>query len=651
MTAHRIFLVAAFVGMLLGALRVAAGQATPSADQPIFSTVFEKADFLLSEERRPPGVSAAWQSVSLPDQWRHRMPQEVRGQGWYRVNFRLADNPTTAYAIHIPHVRALRIDYFVNGKQVGGAGDVIAGHRATHAIRAPTFVTPLSITVPPGLLRSGENSIHIRVRAASDSTLMHGLPRVTLGEATGLRNAYLFSSELGFGAQRVFYTMALIGGIITLFLWLARRRDKVMFWYSVACLTWGLVSIPRLALRWSESFEPLIPILTWFLNYGLVVPLVILCLRTVNLKRPLFEAALWIFLAVEVSYPFWRPADEGLLRLAWDIANSGLLLAGVGFLVMYAQRPLRWSVIVQIVALLLMAVLMSFEVLRYLDWVYVDFRSVRHYHVPLMLLAMGAAILENHVLAVRRTEQANLELERQVTEIAREIEANQVRLESAMRERALASERQRILTDMHEGLGTSLTGLLRYVQSTRPDRPGIERRIEEALQEMRVAVDALQPREGDLASVLGNLRYRLEGMMRATTIRLVWQVGELPPIAGLSPSTVFAVQRILLEAITNVLKHAGASHITFAACSQGENAIAISVEDDGRGFDPLHPAAGLGLASMRARAAGIGGTLEIRSRPGKGTMVKLVLPTDLAGSAASSLSGAPGADPPQLVAA
>lgn len=621
------------------------------AEEPAWKTVFEQADFLFSDERRPPGESAAWQPVSLPDQWRHRMPDGIRGQAWYRIKFDLTQSPSSVHAVGITHPRAFRTDFFVNGKLVGGAGDLIAGGRGPTRgslyAPVPSFMTALHVMVAPQLLDAGENTIHVRVNATSSGAFLHGLPRVSFGEARALHKENHVSSEMGLNAQRMFFTMALVTGIITLFLWLALRSDRVLFWYSVACLTWSLVSIPRLALRWMDSFQPLIPVLSWFLNYGLVVPVVILCLRTVNLKWRRFEAALWAYLAIEAAFPLWATDSSGQGYLAWDTANSALLLAGVAVIVFRAKRPLRWSVILQIAALLLMAALMFFEVMRYLGWVYVDFKAVRHYHVPLMLLAIGAMIFERHVLAVQRTERSNLQLKERVAEKAREIEANYARVEEVRRERALAQERQRILTDMHDGLGASLIGILRHAHSGGSDCAGIERRVQEALQEMKIAVDALKPAEGDIAAVLGSLRYRLDSMIRETGIRLMWKVAELPPVSGLSPSTVFALQRILLEAITNVLKHSGATQISFTARAQGKDEIRIKVEDDGKGFDPLHPRPGLGLANMRNRAARIGVVLEIRSRPSEGTLVELALPTSLAGAAATSASAEPEPNTPQ----
>jgi signal transduction histidine kinase len=227
--------------------------------------------------------------------------------------------------------------------------------------------------------------------------------------------------------------------------------------------------------------------------------------------------------------------------------------------------------------------------------------------------------------ATSELQRLNAELEHRIAEKSEEIKATYARVEEAKREWAQVTERQRILADLHDGVGASLVGLLRHVQSGSADRASIERRVQEVLQEMRIAIDALQPRDGDLAAVLGALRYRLDDIIRSSGVRLAWEVEELPEVGDLKPSTVFALQRIVLEAITNALKHSGAKILRLSArACNGE--VEVSIEDNGRGFDPQRHGAGLGLANMRARALRIGARLRIRSHPGKGTDVKLYLP-------------------------
>ena len=93
-------------------------------------------------------------------------------------------------------------------------------------------------------------------------------------------------------------------------------------------------------------------------------------------------------------------------------------------------------------------------------------------------------------------------------------------------------------------------------------------------------------------------------------------------------STVEAqLQPIIQEALTNVRRHSGASsaRVIFALCG---SEIRITVEDDGRGFDPevISENQGFGLRSMRGRAEAVGARLEVKSAPGKGTQVVIQVP-------------------------
>jgi signal transduction histidine kinase len=87
--------------------------------------------------------------------------------------------------------------------------------------------------------------------------------------------------------------------------------------------------------------------------------------------------------------------------------------------------------------------------------------------------------------------------------------------------------------------------------------------------------------------------------------------------------------RIAQEAIHNVKKHAGAKHLS-VELEYGQDQIALEIRDDGRGFaadsQPDSTPGHYGLTGMRERAAAIGGTLEVTSEPGQGTVVRLRAP-------------------------
>jgi signal transduction histidine kinase len=82
-----------------------------------------------------------------------------------------------------------------------------------------------------------------------------------------------------------------------------------------------------------------------------------------------------------------------------------------------------------------------------------------------------------------------------------------------------------------------------------------------------------------------------------------------------------------MEALSNVLHHANASHVTLSARREAESTIAIVVADDGRGFDPADTSSGRGLSNMRKRIASVstGASLSIDSAVGRGTTVRLAL--------------------------
>jgi len=82
--------------------------------------------------------------------------------------------------------------------------------------------------------------------------------------------------------------------------------------------------------------------------------------------------------------------------------------------------------------------------------------------------------------------------------------------------------------------------------------------------------------------------------------------------------------RVIQEALTNVRRHSGAKSVAVALAVEGSDLV-VEVSDDGRGFDP-EAAPGVGLSSMRERAADVDGRLEIESEVGQGTSVRLHIP-------------------------
>jgi len=219
----------------------------------------------------------------------------------------------------------------------------------------------------------------------------------------------------------------------------------------------------------------------------------------------------------------------------------------------------------------------------------------------------------------------NAELEERVQQKQRELERNFEKLQVLSREAAVAEERQRIMTDMHDGIGAHLISALSLAESDEASPRDIAVVLRECIDDLRLTIDSLGSTDNELLPVLGNFRYRIEGRLRTVGIELVWKVSDLPELSYLSPRNLLHILRILQEAFTNVLKHAQATQViveTGLAASQRK--VFIRVSDNGKGLTAAQ-FDGRGLGNMARRAASFGGELCVAST-GDGTTVELLLP-------------------------
>jgi signal transduction histidine kinase len=203
---------------------------------------------------------------------------------------------------------------------------------------------------------------------------------------------------------------------------------------------------------------------------------------------------------------------------------------------------------------------------------------------------------------------------------------------------AREEERRRLHRDLHDGLGPTLAAMtlqldvLRRVinddaaaAKTLVDQ--LKAEVQAAVPEIRRLVYELRPPALDELGLVAALRqYALAaaGADRAgedVTVSVLSE-SDLPPLPA---ATEVAAYRIATEAITNALRHAHPRRCTVRLECEGELRLAIS--DDGHGI-PDVPPAGIGLRSMRERAAELGGHCVVERRPQGGTLVRALLPVE-----------------------
>ena len=143
----------------------------------------------------------------------------------------------------------------------------------------------------------------------------------------------------------------------------------------------------------------------------------------------------------------------------------------------------------------------------------------------------------------------------------------------------------------------------------------------EAHAELRAIIDGLAPPDLEAAGLAESVRRYADLAGRAHGVPVAFSAACLPP---LSEQAETALYRVAQEALNNALRHAGASGVK-VTLARTPRQVVLEVSDDGHGFNAQAPSGGLGLASMRERAASAGGKLAITSTR-KGTTVRMTVP-------------------------
>lgn len=202
-------------------------------------------------------------------------------------------------------------------------------------------------------------------------------------------------------------------------------------------------------------------------------------------------------------------------------------------------------------------------------------------------------------------------------------------------------ERAVISRELHDELGQVLTALrmdavwlLERLKSADPqgaERAGdMCRLIDGTIQDVRSLAFRLRPGILDDLGLVDALELYTSDFERRTGVTCLFDAASIP---RMDDTVATAAYRIAQEALTNVARHARAAKVE-VRLQQVDGRLILSVEDDGRGFpvsvldaaETLGAAEALGVAGMRERASLVGGHLEVHSRPGSGTRVRLILP-------------------------
>ncbi|WP_295987594.1 sensor histidine kinase [uncultured Variovorax sp.] len=239
----------------------------------------------------------------------------------------------------------------------------------------------------------------------------------------------------------------------------------------------------------------------------------------------------------------------------------------------------------------------------------------------------GVLMYRRYVHAIGEVEELNASLAHRLQAREAELELSHRRLREVERQQTISDERQRLMQDMHDGLGSSLISAIRSVEGGGMSDDKVSQILKSCLDDLKLTLDSLEPIEADLLVLLATLRYRLEPRLEGTGVSLRWEVQELPALDWLDPSSALHILRIVQESISNILRHTRASDIRVGT-SLAADGVRVTIEDNGQGFDvdkAMATSSGRGLQNQRRRAGAIGGSVSWESLP-TGTRFVLWLP-------------------------
>jgi len=610
----------AWVSLLLGLIAVGAawadGAGRASASPPPV-TEFASADFALPPGDAPPTL---WTQHPIPLSllW----SREVRGgpdpRAYYaRLSFQ---GPAQGQGL------AIFGDFMKSDFTLSVNGQALYRSDLDADSRQFGWYRPYAVRIPAALVRPGHNEILVRTPLRPFQTL--GFGRLWLGPDPLIRALYQRQYALDVVNPQIINGVLAALSVAMALLWLARRHEPVFGWAALIGALWWFRNLHYYIGSWPFDLD-----LFWSLSVDAVL-----------LMTPATYAFAATFLEVR--------GRRTLIRIVGALAVGGVALRHlfVAFnlddlptfgvlipLTLFAFYKIIQGCVQQptpLNLLMLLAVIVgNLAGVHDLMMIKTLFAGAGFYLMPygslLIFLVFAAALGRRMLAALVAVETVNQTLQAKVAEVTRSLQESERQRTALQVERAIDAERERLMREIHDGIGSNLVTAIAVAEEQNHPAAAIGT-LRRALTDLKITVDSLEPIQGDLVALLANLRHRMEPDLAAAGVRCRWSVGDCRPVAWLDATNSLHALRIFQEAIGNCLAHAGATEIEIG-CREEPRGEALGVcafvADNGRGFaqDAAH-AGGKGLKGMQARAKAIRGALDCQASPGGGVRIMLWLP-------------------------
>ncbi|MCR9135704.1 MAG: sensor histidine kinase [Alphaproteobacteria bacterium] len=557
----------------------------------------------------------AAQAVSLPDNWRS-FPERPVESGVYRQQFDAPDG-STRWAVYIPNYSGQLLITVNDAELVTGgflSGELIADQSV-----------PFFAPIPRNVLKSGVNGIDIEL--VPGGKLVGFLSNVYVGPADQLRSSFEwhFLRAVRLPVLVVFWQLLL--ALLLFVLWYSRRNEQAALYGAILLVFSSAHGIP-VYMPSSIAMSNTVALLGYVVNFWLSVLGLLFTASLANRPLPLRTRYFLLLPALASVAYIVLPKPIFDLVDTFIVVPFSLLMSGwvVYLLVHSALWQRQWDSLILLISVLGACAVAIHDTLIIAN--VLPNSNFLHFRIVYILLlpAMSIIFFRRLIASMNHVDDLVSTLEERIEQKEAQLRETYAQRQLLEGRQALNDERQRIMRDVHDGLGGQLMSII-AMATNRESRPeAIEGSARAALEDLRTMIHSLGV-EDDITGILGTFRERAEQQLALQGIALNWQMVEIPPIEGLTPSAALNLLRVLQEATTNASRHSGAKNVTigFSLVGSDGDFLRIDIDDDGCGFEQA-TTTGLGLKNMANRAKALSGTLEIASSS-NGTRVCLTIPT------------------------
>lgn len=564
-----------------------------------------------------------WAKQKIPVAW----PPPPRGYSndpkqtvWARMRFDSASLPGGQIAIYTIDSRE-RLIIFLNGVDIArnfaDENDLALG--ANH---------PLQVSVSRSMVRAGTNEIVLRAQRTKRSDVGFGF--IAIGSATKISKLYQTQNFWRGLAQAGGSYAMLVLGFLVLFLWFLRRTEPELLFLGLSGIFWFFRNYQFFAGRAYEPFGlfRFISDVSVFVAGSAMISYCVLAMGIPNRWSIVkFVFAIGTVSAIAFTLLWGVPYAQLSVIVACTLAMGVVALQVLKYWKVVPSGGF-WPLLFVICVLAVLSIHDMGRMPNVRWWDGLGFLTQPFAGVILFfvfLVVTGRRL----VSALGTVEQAKATLESNIALVRKELAASEAARRQMEVESAIASERERLMREMHDGIGSNLVTALAIAQQSK-ESPRTIATLQRALSDLKITVDSLAPVDGDLVSLLANLRHRMQPDLAEAGLKTIWQVEECPPLPWLDAPSALNMLRIIQEAIGNVLSYAQASELCIGCAPvahDGRAGVQIQLADNGVGFEKQNTRKdGHGLNNMRQRAHSIGAILTIETAVGNGTTIGLWLP-------------------------